>query len=130
MYMQQTTLSTFSLSLDTKKSITLKAPITPKVVGFCRLLKCLRSLLAKQCKHRPDCSYKQCGSSSDCSCRSRLSWAHTICTFSCIHQYYLQRYEADSLLKQMSFSDVFLLLALKGLIHVFHNASHVFFQTY
>ena len=49
-------------------SLTLKAPITTKVVCFSRLLKCLRSLYGKQCGPRSDCSY-----------RSSLFWVHTVC---------------------------------------------------
>ena len=37
--------------------LTLNAPIATKVVCFCRLLKCLRSLYGKQCGPRSDCSY-------------------------------------------------------------------------
>ena len=40
----------------TGKILTLKAPITTKVVCFPRLLKCLRSLYGKQCGPRSDCS--------------------------------------------------------------------------
>ena len=37
--------------------LTLNAPIATKVVCFSCLLKCLRSLYAKQCGPRSDCSY-------------------------------------------------------------------------
>ena len=50
------------------KELTLKAPITTKVVCFSRLLKCLRSLYEKQCGPRSDCSYK-----------SSLFWVHAVC---------------------------------------------------
>ena len=37
---------------DKRKELTLKAAITTKIVCFCRLLKCLRSLYGKQCGPR------------------------------------------------------------------------------
>ena len=54
-----------------KKEIkTLNVPITTKVVCFCRLLKCLRSLFGKQCGPRSDCSY-----------RSSLIWVLPVCFY-------------------------------------------------
>ena len=50
--------------------LTLKAPITTKVVCFSRLLKCLSCLYGKQGEPR-----------SDCSCRSSLFWVHTVCFY-------------------------------------------------
>ena len=50
--------------------LTLKAPITTKVVCFSRLLKCLRSLCGKQCGPRSDCSY-----------RSSLFWIQAVCFY-------------------------------------------------
>ena len=50
--------------------LTLKAPITTKVICFSCLLKCLRSLYGKQCGPRSDCSY-----------RSSLFWVHTVCFY-------------------------------------------------
>ena len=44
--------------------LTLKAPITTKVVCFSRLLKCLRCLYVKQCGPRSDCSYRSICSGS------------------------------------------------------------------
>ena len=49
-------------------ALTLNAPIATKVVCYSRLLKCLRSLYGKQCGPRSDCSY-----------RSSLFWAQTVC---------------------------------------------------
>ena len=51
--------------------INLKAPITTKVVCFCHLVKCFRSLYDKLCGPRSDYSY-----------RSSLIWAHTVCFYS------------------------------------------------
>ena len=45
-------------------SLTLKAPITTKVVCFCRLLNCFRSLSNKQCRLRSDCSLRAVWSGS------------------------------------------------------------------
>ena len=50
--------------------LALNAPITTKVVYFSRLLKCLRSLYAKQCGPRSDCSYM-----------SSLFWVHAVCFY-------------------------------------------------
>ena len=52
----------------TASILTLKAPITTKVVCFSRLLKCLNGLYGKQCGPRSDCSY-----------RSSLFWVHAVC---------------------------------------------------
>ena len=57
------------------KILTLKAPITAKIVCLCHLLECLRSLFDKQCRPR-----------SDCSCRSSQIWVHTVCRFTYINQ--------------------------------------------
>ena len=54
--------------------LTLKGPITTKVVCFSRLLKCLRSLYGKQCGPRSDCSY-----------RSSLFWVHPVCLYTVLN---------------------------------------------
>ena len=46
----------------------LNAPITTKVIGFSRPLKCLRSLYGKQCGPRSDSSFW-----------SSLFWVHAVC---------------------------------------------------
>ena len=58
----------FNLVIHIYKVATDAVPITTKVVCFCRLLNCFRSLFDKQCMPR-----------SDCSCRSSLIWVHTVC---------------------------------------------------
>ena len=50
--------------------LTLKAPITTKVICFSSLLKCLRSLYDKQC-----------GPGSDSSYRSSLIWVYPVCFY-------------------------------------------------
>ena len=49
--------SLFDKPIHVVFNLTLKAPITTKVVCFSRLLKCLRSLYGKLCGPRSDCSY-------------------------------------------------------------------------
>ena len=39
------------------QSLTIKAPITTKVICFCHLLKCCRGLSSKQCRPRSDWSW-------------------------------------------------------------------------
>ena len=53
----------------------LKAPIATKVVSFCHLSKCFRSLLDKQCGPRSDFNF-----------RSSLIWIHTVCFYTLISQ--------------------------------------------
>ena len=64
--------------------LTLKAPITTKVVCFSRLLKYLRSLYGKQCKPRSDCSYRSC-----------LFWVHAVCFYTYFVSNARQLFAAD-----------------------------------
>ena len=59
-----------TLNVDVYNILTINAPIATKVVGFSRLLKCLRSLYGNQCGPRSDCSY-----------RSSLFWVHPVCFY-------------------------------------------------
>ena len=53
-YFWHTMLNIF-LKIEKRSVLTLKTPITTKVVCFCRLLKCFRSLSNKQCRPRSGC---------------------------------------------------------------------------
>ena len=78
----------------------LNAPIATKVVCYCRLLKCLRSLYDKQYGLRSDCSY-----------RSSLFWVHAVFFYTLYVSYVRQLFAAD--IKQTTFSDAFFLGALR-----------------
>ena len=62
--------STYDVIFTKIMNLTLKAPITTKVVCFPRLLKCLRSLYEKQFGPRSDCYYM-----------SSLIWVHPVCFY-------------------------------------------------
>ena len=72
------------LNVGSMISLTLKAPITTKIVCFSRLLKCLRSLCGKQCGPRSDCSY-----------RSSLFWVHAVCFYTHFVSKVRQLFAAD-----------------------------------
>ena len=61
--------------------LTLNVPIATKFVCFSRLLKCIRSLYAKRCRPRSDCSY--------------LFWVHTVCFYSQFVSNVTQLFAAD-----------------------------------
>ena len=78
-------------------ALTLKAPITTKVVCFSHLLKCLRSLYDKQCGPRSDCSY-----------RSSLIWSTLFTSILKFVSNVMQLFAADDFSRR-HFSDSFFL---------------------
>ena len=90
--------------------LTLKAPITTKVVCFSRLLKCLRSLYGKQCGPRSDCSY-----------RSSLFWVHTACFYTCFVSNVRQLFATDDFSRR-HFQMHFFLGALRVKQCAYHSA--------
>ena len=82
---------------DQQTKLTLKAPITTKVVCFSRLPKCLRSLCDKQRGSRSDCSYM-----------NSLIWVHPVCFYTKFVSNVRQLFAADDFSRR-HFSDAFFL---------------------